>query len=273
MRYVTRAEWGARRPTQPLVGVAPSRRTMLLLHYTTGQELGRADTAEWVRQLQAFHQGPRRRWADIGYHFLVAADGTVYEGRGKLWPGAHCPGHNVDAYGVAFLGNDDPDDTDATPQARAAITELWADLSTAAGRGLTRAGHRQYRATACPGDELQRWWVDEQGRMAGPTAGRSAPKFPLPEGAYFGPHGGPAASRSGYARKSDRDALARWQRQVLAIGADLGPAGADGYYGPRGQTRWDDSYTGRAAAAVQDRYGLTRDGLIGPRTWAAPWAG
>jgi peptidoglycan hydrolase-like protein with peptidoglycan-binding domain len=58
---------------------------------------------------------------------------------------------------------------------------------------------------------------------------------------------------------------------MIARGWDLGPDGADGYYGPKGQTNPDDSYTGRAAKAFQAEKGLTVDGKIGPSTWDTAW--
>jgi len=47
----------------------------------------------------------RAGWADIGYNFLVAEDGSVYEGRGWDTVGAHTYGYNSVSIGIAFIGN------------------------------------------------------------------------------------------------------------------------------------------------------------------------
>lgn len=56
----------------------------------------------YVRSIQNFHLD-ERKWADIGYHFLVGENGKVYEGRGWDRQGAHAPGFNNDAYGKILV--------------------------------------------------------------------------------------------------------------------------------------------------------------------------
>ena len=40
------------------------------------------DAAKKIAAIQKWGMGPDRKWADIPYHFLIAPDGTIYEGRG-----------------------------------------------------------------------------------------------------------------------------------------------------------------------------------------------
>jgi N-acetylmuramoyl-L-alanine amidase len=155
-RIVTRRQWGALEPLAPLARVPTRDRRAFMVHYSTGQELGRADTAAWVRQLQNYHR-LHNGWADIGYHWLVDAAGVIYEGRGWGVAGAHCPGWNTTAWGVCFLGNDDPAASDATDAARGALRALYGAACDLAGGPLRRLGHRDAKATACPGDELYAW--------------------------------------------------------------------------------------------------------------------
>jgi len=39
------------------------------------------DAAKKIAAIQKWGMGPDRKWADIPYHFLIAPNGTIYEGR------------------------------------------------------------------------------------------------------------------------------------------------------------------------------------------------
>lgn len=114
--------------------------------------------------------------------------------------------------------------------------------------GETQAGHALYYAD----------WAATQ-----------YPSFPLPAGKYFGPEQGGDDSISGW--YSYNAELKQWQQRMIDRGWDLGPDGADGYYGLKGQTNPEDSYTGRTALAFQSEKGYTVDGEIGPQTWNGAW--
>lgn len=163
MRFVSRAEWGAAaaRGSTPL---QPQRVGMFVLHHTTGRYSG----AGTVRSIQRCHMGPDRGWSDIGYNFLVAPDGTVFEGRGWGFQGAHARGHNAESVGVAFIG----DGSQRAPAAaEAAIVWLLAEAEQRFG-SLRRVGHRDVGSTACPGEALYRWWLSVG---APPAAASQAP--------------------------------------------------------------------------------------------------
>ncbi|HEX2699880.1 MAG TPA: N-acetylmuramoyl-L-alanine amidase [Acidimicrobiales bacterium] len=180
---VTRAQWGADeslRKDTPLF--APV--TKLIVHHTATDNLD-ADPAATIRAIYAFHTQVRG-WEDIGYNFLVDASGRVYEGRwarqygvGEVPTGedlqrngvvgAHAEGTNTGSAGIALLG----DFTSTGPtQAAMAGLESWlawkaarheidpvgSDLYKAVDGTTSRfpniSGHRDVRATDCPGDQL-----------------------------------------------------------------------------------------------------------------------
>jgi len=159
MRVVSRREWGAK-PAKATTPLQPARVTMFVLHHTTGSYRGAS--ARTVRQIQAFHQGPERGWSDVGYNFLIGDDGTVYEGRGWGFVGAHARGENSRSIGVAYVGDGSRPVPDA---AKRAIVELLGEAERRFG-SLRQVGHRDVGATACPGDVLYRWWTVE--RLAEP---------------------------------------------------------------------------------------------------------
>lgn len=85
-----------------------------------------------------------------------------------------------------------------------------------------------------------------------PAATRTPAAPSFPGRPFYGPRskgGNPGHSRY----------LAQWQKQMSRRGWRIT---ADGYYGPQ---------TEAVARAFQKEKGLSVDGLIGPRTWAAAW--
>ena len=161
MEFVSRREWGAAAARGSTV-LQPARVTMLVLHHTTGTYAGH----QTVRSIQSFHQGPDRRWADIGYNWLVAPDGTIFEGRGWGMQGAHARGHNASSIGVAYIGDGRQPVPDA---AKFAILRVAAEGDRRFGK-LRRVGHRDVGSTVCPGDVLYAWWV------SGPSLPVAAPE-------------------------------------------------------------------------------------------------
>jgi hypothetical protein len=112
----------------------------------------------------------------------------------------------------------------------------------------------------------QKYW-DEKNNPTDPATGH--PAFPLAPNEWFGPEQGGEQSISGwYSHGAD---LAKWQQRMIDRGWDLGPDGADGKYGPKGQTDPATSNTGAVAIAFQKEKGYTVDGLIGKETWDGAW--
>jgi N-acetylmuramoyl-L-alanine amidase len=103
-------------------------------------------------EIQALHQGTRG-FADIGYHFLIDADGTLFEGRELRVRGAHVGGHNSGTVGVCMLGNFET--SQPTLAQIAALGALAAALREAFHLAHL-AGHRDFAGsrTVCPGAAL-----------------------------------------------------------------------------------------------------------------------
>ena len=65
-------------------------RYRIALHHTAGPQQHNASYAAQVRQTQQGHFA--KGWCDVGYHFLVTADGSTWEGRPLERLGAHVGG-------------------------------------------------------------------------------------------------------------------------------------------------------------------------------------
>lgn len=167
MKLVTRSQWGARPPRSIPRHTPWNRSVDLWLHHTAGPE------TQTPSDIQAFHQGPSRGWNDIGYNYLIAPDGTVYEGRGREVWGAHSPGKNGQP-SVALIGDY------STKRPSDAQHQAVYELRDYLGVGRVR-GHRENTATSCPGDAAYSMIV-----VGGPPA---PPKITLKErlmAAWFG---------------------------------------------------------------------------------------
>ena len=110
-----------------------------------------ADDLSTVREIQSRHM-TERGWADIGYHYLVGKDGTIYAGRDLAVRGTHVEHFNTGSVGVVLLGNFEEDFPTVIQleSTRRLINWLAASLE------LTHlAGHNDFNdTTKCPGTHL-----------------------------------------------------------------------------------------------------------------------
>lgn len=164
--FVTRAEWGARPPKSISTNIRPEGITG---HYEGGKTLAgdHSRCASIVRAIQAYHQD-HQGWSDIAYTSLCCLHGVRYEGRG---PGVRTSASgtneaNTRSYAVCVMAGTEDPLTDAAK---------WAmiDEATRLGRPLVW-GHKDWYATACPGDVVYEWI------HAGAPAPGSPPPVPQP---------------------------------------------------------------------------------------------
>lgn len=171
-RIYTRDEWGAQAPAAEYRYHPVSH---LAIHHTATAEAGAADTwedcAAAVRAIQDFHMNTNG-WIDIGYNYLVCQTGAIFQGREdgndrRDVVGAH-DGFNEGSAGTGGLGYFHPPENQ---QPRSPLLDGFTDLfawiaarqkidpdgiSSYPGYGPLRTvyGHRDVKATACPGDHL-----------------------------------------------------------------------------------------------------------------------
>lgn len=266
LTIVSRKSWGAKAPTKSMYTVALAERVYLFAHYL-GAEDAKADQAAQLRGVQAFHQGPQRNWADIGYNFAIGQDGTVYEARGRDKVGAHCPNFNRNGIGVLFLMGDDDQPSDAAKRSFVALRDHL--NATKGGEPLKVRGHRDGKSTACPGDAIYNW-------LKAGTPVTTAPK-PAPKPAATKPAPAPAPKPAAHdCEKPPAPAPSRSVRHGCAT-RPLVKRGVmnnsyvrdlqsrlnmivDGDFGPN---------TERKVKQFQAGHGLAADGLVGQKTWHA----
>ncbi|MBT8208050.1 MAG: N-acetylmuramoyl-L-alanine amidase [Acidimicrobiia bacterium] len=124
----------------------------MTVHHTAVRLDRNADAPGQIRGHQAFHQ--QSGWADLAYHYMVDANGNIYEGRPFSAPGDTFT--NYDPAGhflVCCEGNFDQQDLPEAQVASLAAMLAWG--SDAFGISPdTIAGHRDYASTTCPGTTL-----------------------------------------------------------------------------------------------------------------------
>jgi hypothetical protein len=155
----------------------------IMVHHTAGRNAD-PNPAATVRAIYYYH-AVTRRWADIGYNYLIDEAGRVYEGRyaRDFWNGAipsadnpaglgvaagHTKYVNQGSMGIALLGTFSSQAP--TPAARASLVRMLAWASAKYGidpqgsgtyvnpqTGFSQTtnnitGHRDYASTGCPGD-------------------------------------------------------------------------------------------------------------------------
>ncbi|XP_052249607.1 peptidoglycan recognition protein 1-like [Dreissena polymorpha] len=126
----------------------------VFIHHTVMNEcFSRRECAIEMRKIQQFHQ-VKKRWADIGYNFVIGQDGGLYIGRGWDRVGAHTAGWNNVSISFAFTGN-----FNETLPTDEALNALEAALIVGVKLGKLTPdfklhGHRDARPTKSPGQKL-----------------------------------------------------------------------------------------------------------------------
>lgn len=115
--------------------------TMLIIHHAAAPSAS-------VETIHKWHLG--RGWLGIGYNFYIRKDGTVYQGRGWEYVGAHCAGYNSASVGICLEGNYEIDADMPAAQYEAAVQLIRQALDKYPT--ITEiCGHKAHGATACPG--------------------------------------------------------------------------------------------------------------------------
>lgn len=190
LQVVSRAQWGA---DEGLMTWTPSfsRAQVITVHHTAMATTGVTDYYGAMRSIYSFHATSTnggRGWGDIGYHLVIAPDGTIFQGRSTgsagqavFQPGTrsvptagHVYGANTGNIGICLMG--DFTYERPTQPALDALTRVLRALTRGLGldpRGSVRytnpdtgafstrrtiSGHRDWAdvagSTSCPGDTM-----------------------------------------------------------------------------------------------------------------------
>lgn len=159
---LTRAEWGA----EPVaLAMTPHTPDALTIHHTATPQRPDRTPAAKMKALQRFSLSsdtlgdgrPKKPWADVPYHFYIATDGTIVEGRDPAFEGD--TNTNYDLQGqIQIVVEGNFMEEEPTDEQLASLIALAGALSAQYGIPPSRVGGHRDRATgqtACPGDALE----------------------------------------------------------------------------------------------------------------------
>ena len=257
MNFISRAEAGLR-PPKSIDERALSDIDGVMFHYSA-MEASADCKAQW-KTIQKYHM-ESNEWSDVGYHFgICLAHGHVLVGRGIKRVGAHCPNFNTSHVGIVFLTDDDKV-RELTPQAKRAAVELVKWVEGKAGKDLPAPkGHRDGKATTCPGDEVYDWLKAGMPVPSAPPASGSRPE-PVAQPSEPKPAPRPAPDKKDvFVIELELPVLRFGDRgkKVKLLQRLLGGLSVDGVFGNDTRTR---------VKVFQVREGLDNDGVVGPLTW------
>jgi hypothetical protein len=149
---ISRAEWNALE-ARPYREQVPVRFTV---HHSAVHFDRERDAAQHIRNIQSWGMGEARNWTDIPYHYIIAPNGDIFEGRDPRVAGeSNTPYDTSGHLQINLLGNFS--EQDPTPEALESLVRLlaWANREFSIPTDTLKA-HRDFAATGCPGDRLYR---------------------------------------------------------------------------------------------------------------------
>lgn len=159
VRYVGRADWGAQPPVLSMKTHLPVRIT---IHHTgVAQDPGRSVESK-LRGLQTFSQrddslaSGRKKpaWADVPYHYYVAVDGAVAEGREWRFVGDSNTPYDPTGHLLIVVEGNFEKDTLSSAQRRTLDALVPAQARRFGIPAASLGAHRDFARTSCPGRSL-----------------------------------------------------------------------------------------------------------------------
>lgn len=164
--FLSRAEWGARPPRQAVV-VLSRAPTYVIVHHTASANTGNLSQGQAIalsRSIQNWHMDGNG-WIDAGQHFTVSRGGYFCEGRARSTEiellacyASHVRGTHVASYNDVCLGIENEG---TYTSARPTDELMWGIVTSVATSCFYNSvpswnvkGHRDFNATACPGNYL-----------------------------------------------------------------------------------------------------------------------
>ena len=154
LNIIPRSGWNANEPRE----FKKHDLVRITIHHEGTKFEMKDDAAKHIRNVQVWGMGKDRNWVDIPYHFLLAPDGTIYEGRD-----VHTVGETNTEYDptghllISLLGNYEEQEINQK-QLDALVNLIAYSCKKYNLPYETIASHKDYSAqTSCPGKNLYKY--------------------------------------------------------------------------------------------------------------------
>lgn len=160
-QILSRLEWGAKEAAGEM---KPHTLRHITVHHTASPQKAGVPLEKKMQGLQNFAQSKGRlaggatkpAWPDVPYHYYIAADGRIAEGRDLKFVGDTNTDYEPAGHALVVLeGNFEKEQP--SPAQVESLRALAAWLSAEYGLPATEIkGHSDYASTACPGRNLKK---------------------------------------------------------------------------------------------------------------------
>lgn len=159
LSVLTREDWKA---VEPVMKMKRHKPKYITIHHTATMQAPDRPIADKLHSLQQFSMRNdsladgrlKKAWADIPYHFYIAADGTIAEARKLRYLGDSNTSYDLRGHILIVLeGNFQKEEV--SPAQYKNLEKLVLTLATnwnISGNKIT--GHKDQAGTACPGESL-----------------------------------------------------------------------------------------------------------------------
>ena len=129
----------------------------ITIHHTATQNKVGVSDLQKLRSARRYHIEDRG-WGDIAYHYLIAPDGTIYQGRDSQFIGGSSNNYGTDNnLLIALIGNFEVESP--TIAAVESLKKLVVNRAIHYGINPHNVNtHRHHTATLCPGANLENWF-------------------------------------------------------------------------------------------------------------------
>lgn len=159
LAVISREDWQAAPPVSKMAVHTPQ---FITIHHTGMPQKPDPATQEKLRALQEFSQNDsqladgtvKKAWADVPYHFYIATNGEIAEGRKIEFTGDSNTNYNLQGH-VLIVVEGDFNQEKVLPEQRKSLENLVSFISSEYEiPRKTISGHKDLAETTCPGTNL-----------------------------------------------------------------------------------------------------------------------
>lgn len=158
---IKRSDWGA---NKPVGGGKKHEITFITIHHTATAQKPDGLIGTKMRNLQAFSQREDKldtgkvkpAWFDIPYHYYIAADGQIAEGRDIKYAGDTNTEYDPTGHALVVLEGSFNKEIPTTAQVESLKQMVAWLVRKFKVLAENIKGHSDYAQTACPGENLKR---------------------------------------------------------------------------------------------------------------------